>query len=110
PSARRTSNAICAGHRTCAATSRPPPPAGCRCSSASTGSRVLHVEARQPAAPCAAPDGIRAYPHVPLAAQIVVTAPSYDHLVLHDTFGAECARCGCRVAPRRNGPAPTGGV
>jgi hypothetical protein len=74
------------------------------------GTQDVCGEARQPAAPCAAPDGIRAYPHVPLAAQIVVTAPSYDHPVLHDTFGAECARCGCRVAPRRNGPAPTGGV
>lgn len=53
------------------------------------GARVLHLEAGQPVAPRTAPDGIRAYPRVPLAAQVIVTAPSYDHPVLHDTFGAE---------------------
>jgi uncharacterized protein YwqG len=53
------------------------------------GSWVLHVEAGQRLVPRTTPDGIRAYPRVPLAAQVVVTAPSYDHPVLHDTFGAE---------------------
>lgn len=53
------------------------------------GARVLHIEAGQPVASAAAPDGIRAYPRVPLATQVVVTAPSYDHPVLHDTFGVE---------------------
>ena len=38
--------------------------------------------------PCGSPVALKVSPDgAPLAAQIVVTAPSYDHLVLHDTFG-----------------------
>lgn len=53
------------------------------------GARVLHVEAGHPTASRATPEQIRPYPRVPLAAQVVVTAPSYDHPVLHDTFGSD---------------------
>jgi uncharacterized protein YwqG len=54
---------------------------------AQAGARVIHIPAGHTVAPRPAPDGIEAYPRIPLTARIVTTAPSYDHPILHDTFG-----------------------
>jgi uncharacterized protein YwqG len=67
-----------------------------------SGARVLHIDAAQPVQARSTPDGLEPYPRVPLTAQVTITAPSYDHPVLHDTFGAEFSHTAARHPLRDN--------
>lgn len=52
------------------------------------GARVVYVPSGQPGANRATPEGIEPYKRVWLTSRVVSTAPSYDHPVLHEAFGA----------------------
>lgn len=52
------------------------------------GARVLYVPSDQPGTQRATPQGIEPYTRVRLTSRVVATAPSYDHPVLHQAFGA----------------------
>ncbi|MEW2143316.1 YwqG family protein [Micromonospora vinacea] len=52
------------------------------------GTRVVYVPSGQACAERATPEGLEPYKRVWLASRVVSTAPSYDHPVLHDAFGA----------------------
>lgn len=66
------------------------------------GARVLFVPTGRAGAARATPEGIEPYERVRLVAREAATAPSYDHPVLHETFGAGFDRAAEPAHPLRD--------